>query len=353
MNQRIIKLLGILEEYKLDGMLVSLPANITYLTKYRSRDSYLLISKRGNIYFTDSRYNEEAKLHLKGIASIVKINGSLFKLIAKYCLDLGLKRLGFEERYLPYAEHQKINSHLRKKVALIPTHSLIEKIRQLKDNQEIEKIKQALQITAAAFEFIKKVISPGVREIEIDAEIERFIRYNGADNPAFDIIVASGPNSAYPHHITSQRKLENNELVLIDMGVDYLGYKSDLTRVFFLGKINSLAQEIYTLTKKAQEKALKSIYPGAKASEVDRVAREFLAKKGYAKFFGHNLGHGVGLEIHEEPRLSPKSEDILTSGMVVTVEPGIYLTGKFGVRIEDMVLITNKGCEVLSGSLDK
>ena len=353
MNSRLIRLNSILERFKLDGMLVSLPANITYLTKYRSRDSYLLVSGKENIYFTDSRYAEEAKPGLKGIASIAKINGSLFKLIAQGCSDLALKRVAFEERYLPYAEYAKIKEYSKRKIQLVPTHSLIEELRQIKETEEIANIRKATQIAVAALRYIKRLIRPGRKEVEIEAELEHFIRYHGAENSSFDVIVASGANSAYPHHITSEKKIRNNEPVLIDMGVDYMGYKSDLTRVFFLGKINLLAQKIYTAAKEAQEKALKNIHPGVKASDIDRVAREFLTEKGFAKYFGHNLGHGVGLEVHEEPRLSGKSGQILAAGMIVTVEPGIYITGKFGVRIEDMVLITDEGCEVLSGALNK
>ena len=353
MNSRIKKFYSILERLNFDGMLVSWPANITYLTGYRSRDSYLLVSRKGNFYFTDSRYSEEAKPELKGVASLLKINGSVFSLIAQTCLDFKLKAVACEGRYLPYAEYKKISDCLKKKAKLISTHSLIEQARQIKDPQEIGKIKKAVEVAASALKFIRGFIKPGIKEIEVEAELERFIRYHGADNSSFDIIVASGQNCAYPHHITSERKIRNNEPVLIDMGADYQGYKSDLTRVFFLGKINLLAQEIYAIVKEAQARALKNIRPGAKAADIDRVARDFLTEKGYARFFGHNLGHGVGLDVHEEPHLSPKSNQVLEPGMVITVEPGIYIAGKLGVRVEDMVLVTEKGYEVLSGSVSK
>jgi len=353
MNSRIKNIYAQLEQENLDGLIVSSPANISYLTKFISRDSYLLASKKGNIYFTDSRYIEEVKPALIGIATLSKSNGSVFKLIADACLSLGLRRVGFEERLLPFAEYKKIVQGVNKKVALVPTHSLIEELRQIKDSEELEKIKKALAITGKAFKFMENFISPGKREIEVVGELERFIRYQGATGSSFNIIVASGPNSSFPHHLPSQRKLKNNEPVLLDMGVDYLGYKSDLTRVFFLGKIKVQIQRIYDIVLEAQNKALKKIKPNEFIAEIDKVSRQYIAKRGFGKFFGHNLGHGVGLEVHEEPRISGEENNILKPGMVFTVEPAIYLPNKFGVRIEDMVLVTKKGCEVLSGAVHK
>jgi len=352
-NLRITKIQARLEQENLDGLIVSLPSNISYLTKFLSRDSYLLLSKKQNIYFTDSRYLEEAKKMLKRTALLKKINGSVFKLIAGACIKQGLKRIGFEERYLAFAEYKKIEEGFDKTMHLVPTHSFIETLRQIKDREEIEKIKKAVQITGSALKFIKKFISPGKSEIEIVAELERFIRYHGASNSAFDIIVASGPNSSLPHHIPSQRKIRKNEPVLIDIGVDYLGYKSDLTRIFFLGKINGLAAKVYDIVLKAQELAIEKIKPAKRIAEIDKAARQYITHKGYGGFFGHNLGHGVGLDIHEEPHISAQENNTVKPGMVFTVEPAIYLPGKFGIRIEDMVLVTKESCEVLSGTVNK
>ena len=204
-----------------------------------------------------------------------------------------------------------------------------------------------------ALKHIQQFIVPGAREIEIVAELERFIRYQGARASAFDIIVASGPNSSQPHHLSGVRKLKNNEPVLIDLGVDYQGYKSDLTRVLFLGKINILVRKVYDIVLKAQELAIKRIRPGAEMAEIDRVARDYIASQGYGAYFTHNLGHGFGLEVHEAPHLSGKEASAIKPKMTFTVEPGIYLPGKFGIRIEDMVLITTTGCEVISGAVHK
>ena len=353
MNYRLRSIYPALKQARLDALLVCQPANISYLTQSQSRDSYLLISQKENIYFTDSRYTEEAKIFLKNNARLKECNGSVFKHIAESILRLRLKNVGIEGRYLPFAEFTKIKEYSKGKFNLIPTHSIIEDKRQIKDTQEIEKLRKAAQITASALEYIRQFLVPGIKEIEVVAELERFIRYQGARASSFDIIVASGPNSSQPHHLSGERKLRKNEPVLIDFGVDYQGYKSDLTRVLFLGKLNILERKVYDIVLKAQEKAIKRITPGAEMAEIDRVARGYIAKKGYAKYFTHNLGHGFGLEIHESPRISGNEASALKPGMTFTIEPGIYLPGKFGIRIEDMILVTRKGCEVLSGLINK
>ena len=334
-------------------MILSTPANISYLTGFNSSSSYLLVSEKENIYFTDSRYTEEVKPKLKGVATLQRINGSVFELIARASLDLGLSRVGFEERQMPYAEYKKIRESLKTKAYLIPTHNLVETLRQVKEPEELTKIREALKITALSLEFIKGFIRPGMKELEVAGELERFIRYHGASDTSFDVIVASGPNSAFPHHAPGQRKIHKNEPVLIDAGVDYLGYKSDLTRVYFLDKINSLTRRIYGIVLKAQEKAIKGIKPGEDIAAIDTLARKYIADKGYAKYFGHSLGHGIGLQTHEAPAISAKNDGIILPGMVFTVEPAVYLPGRFGIRIEDMVLVTKKGCEVLSEPIDK
>jgi Xaa-Pro aminopeptidase len=353
MNYRLKNIHSALKQKGLDALLVCWSANISYLTQSLSRDAYLLVSSKGNIYFTDSRYTEEAKLFLKDNALLKECNGSVFKHIAQAILDLGLKNVGIEERHLPFAEFVKIKDYAKGKFVLIPTHSIVEDKRQVKDAQEIAKLQRATQITALALEYIKQFLVPGVKEIEIVAELERFIRYQGARAPAFDIIVASGSNSSQPHHLSGERKLKNNEPVLIDLGVDYQGYKSDLTRVLFLGKIKVLISKVYDIVLKAQKLAIQRIRPGAEMAEIDRVAREYIASQGYAKYFSHNLGHGFGLEVHEDPRISGNEASAIKPGMTFTVEPGIYLPGKFGIRIEDMVLVTRKGCRCFSGSVNK
>lgn len=338
---------------RLDGFIISSSSNLLYFTQFPNSEAYALISSKGLIYFTDSRYAQSARESLRGIFSIEITKGLVFQEIAKYCIDYGLKSIGFEERHMPYAEYKKIKEYLNSKALLIPTFGVIEGLRLVKKEPELTKIRKALKITGLAVSFIKDLIKPEAREIGLAAELERFIRYQGAKASAFDIIVASGPNSAYPHHSPTNKLISNDTNLLIDMGVDYLGYKSDLTRVFFLGRINSLYRRIYAIVLKAQELAIKKIRPGVKASEIDKISRKYIEDKGYGKYFVHGLGHGVGLDVHEGPNISPKGEEILREGMVFTVEPAIYLPGKFGVRLEDMVLVIKNGCEVLSGAINK
>jgi Xaa-Pro aminopeptidase len=240
-----------------------------------------------------------------------------------------------------------------REIKLVPTHGLVEEPRQIKAAEELKKIKKATQITIKALKFIKNIILPGKKEIEIAAELEHFIRYNGGGGSAFDIIVASGPNSSFPHHITSQRRIKNNELVLVDLGVEYQGYKSDLTRVFFLGKINLLIRRIYDIVRSAKDKAIKEIRPGVPIRKIDASARQYITKMGYGSFFSHSLGHGIGLEVHEAPSISAKEKSQLKAGMVFTVEPAIYLPNKFGIRLEDMVLVTEEGGKIISGAFNK
>ncbi|MDD5282193.1 MAG: Xaa-Pro peptidase family protein [Candidatus Omnitrophica bacterium] len=352
MSSRLRNIYSQLRQRRLDGLLVSSPANISYLAEFLSRDSYLLVSEKENIYFTDSRYTEEVKSSLKGEIKLNECNGWVFQRISERSLSLGLKRLGFEERHLPFAEYNKIKESLNGRIELVPTHSIVEDKRQIKDAQEIQRLKQATRITALALGHIKKFVAPGVKEIEVAAEFERFIRYHGCNAPAFEIIVASGANSSQPHHLCGHRRLRDNQPVLIDLGVDYQGYKSDLTRVLFLGKISLLVRKVYDIVRKAQELAIKMVRPGAEMAAIDKVAREYIASKGYAGYFAHNLGHGLGLEVHEDPRISGNEASAVRPGMVFTIEPGIYLPGKFGIRIEDMILVTKKGCEVLSGAIN-
>ncbi|MCM8781239.1 MAG: Xaa-Pro peptidase family protein [Candidatus Omnitrophica bacterium] len=352
-TSRLKKIYTKLLQKNLDALLVSCPSNITYLTGYPSRDSYLLVSKEQNFYITDSRYVEEAKTRLKGIAAVTKSQFNVFKTITHLCRDIRIKQLGFEERHLTYAEYKKIDEEIDKNTHLIPTRNIIEEERQIKDKEELIKIRKAIQITVEAMCFIERFGLADRTELEVAAELERFIRYKGASTSAFEIIVASGLNSSFPHHITSSKRIRDDEPVLIDMGVDYYGYKSDLTRIFLPDKINFLFRKIYRIAREAQDKAIAKIRPEVRISQIDNAARSLISLKGYGRFFGHNLGHGVGLEVHEDPHISCRTHEILKPGMVFTVEPGIYLPNKFGVRIEDMVLVTQKGVEVLSGSLNK
>ncbi|MFA4983929.1 MAG: Xaa-Pro peptidase family protein [Candidatus Omnitrophota bacterium] len=352
MNARVKKIISGLKQEGLEGLVVSSPANISYLAEIRSRDSYLVLSKKECVYLADLRYTEELKSKLRGF-SLHKITASPLNAIAGVLKDLGVRRVGFESDHLSFFQCRRLKSGCPQNTKLIPTRGLVEQLREVKDAGEIAKIRKATSIASEALRHIRRFIVSGKREIEIAAELEHFIRYRGGYSASFEIIVASGPNSAFPHHQTSRRRLGRNEPVLIDMGVDYAGYKSDLTRVFFLGKINPLAKKIYGIVKEAAGRAFKKAKRTGIINQIDGAARQYITENGYGGFFGHNLGHGIGLEIHENPTISPRNNNRLKAGMVFTIEPAIYLPQKFGIRLEDIVLVTEKGAQLLSGALDK
>lgn len=350
MIQQIKSLCAKLEEEKLDGLLVTKDENVAYLTGYDSRESWLLISHKEKFFLTDFRYLADAKKNLKNI-SVVKINGSIFCLVAELAKKFNLKRLGFESKNLAFAEYQKIKEELPNTIDFVPTFDLVETLREIKTEDEIKKIKKAIKINIDGFKLIKKLIKPGLSESDIALKLENFIKDKGAGF-AFEPIIASGPNSAYPHARISSRKLKKNEPVLADFGVAFQGYRSDLTRIFFLGRIPLYFNRLYNEVLAAQQAAIEKIAAGVRISEIDNCARNFLAKKKLAEYFGHSLGHGIGREIHENPAVSAKNKLRLSEDMVFTVEPAVYLPGKFGIRIEDIVLVKKHNCEVLSVDLD-
>lgn len=351
MASRLNSLFEKLKTGSLDGLLVSKEANVSYLCQHPTRDSYLLASRNKACFITDFRYVSYARKNIKG-ADVFQYK-SLFRDIASLAKKLKIRRLGFEAKDLNFAEYARIKDCAGPRIKLIDTFNLIESMRQIKTQQELEDIRKAISITASAFRFLSGFLKPGISELEIVAELERFIRLQGAKRCAFEIIAASGPNTSYPHAPVSDRTISPREPVLIDIGVEVNGYKSDLTRVFFLDKIDRLQRKIYKIIQEAQSKAIEAVRPQRQIADVDRAARRHIAKCGYGRYFGHSLGHGVGLEVHEEPSIAAKNKSPLKEGMVFTIEPGIYLPGKFGIRLEDMVLVTKKGVEVLSGAINK
>jgi Xaa-Pro aminopeptidase len=350
MNPRLKKLLAQFPAEKIDGLLVSKPANVSYLAGLDSSDSWLLVTAKRCSYITDFRYVEQVKKELKGVA-LEQYKKSIFKTVAQLCRSLRVKRLGFDSQALYYSEYQKLKKAAAR-IALKPTVNLVENLRQIKEPQELLKIRRAIALTDQAFDFLKKAIKPGKREKDIAAALEDFVIARGG-KMAFVPIIAAGGNSVFPHARISAQKLAKNDAVTVDIGVDLDGYKSDLTRVFFLGKIPLFYRRIYAIILEAQARAIAGILPGQPANKIDGLARNFIKQKGLGKFFGHSTGHGVGLEVHERPRISAREKTVVEPGMVFTIEPGIYLPGKFGMRVEDMVLVKEKGCEVLSGFIHK
>lgn len=353
--RRISSLQRSFDDHGIDALLLNHPANIRYLTCYPGRDSFCLVSGSQTVYFTDSRYTEEARAALPSGTRIEKIDGGNVFAVAlkRVCADLGVKRLGFEERYMSVLEHRRLKESGPAWGEFVPVLNLVEHLRQYKDEDEVGLIRKAVRVTAEVYRHAEKILKPGITELEAVGALEKCITDEGGEGPSFDIIVAAGPNASYPHHLSSRRKLRSGEAVVLDMGVVWEGYRSDLTRVFFLGKINALIRKAYDTVRAAQDRAFAMIQPGCLIAEADAAARSYITERGYGQAFGHNLGHGVGLETHELPYLSGKSSARFEPGMVVTVEPGIYLPNQFGIRIEDMVLVTHKKSEVLSGSIDK
>jgi len=333
----------------LDALLVSHQPNIRYLTGFPAEESWLLVGLNKVFYITDSRYTLQARKGLKGIPT-VQYGPSFFVTLFELVKKNRLKRLGFEERYCSVAQLKLLKKHGPSGIKLIGLERLVERLREVKELEELENIQKALKVHEESYRYLRRILRPGLSEYDVFLKLERFVKARGCGF-SFDPIVASGSNSCFPHAKVTQRRIRSNDIVLIDWGIDYKGYKSDLTRMFFLGKIPKLIRTVNDTVIAAQQKAIEFIKPNVPIAQVDYQARNYLEKQRLAKFFGHSLGHGVGLEIHEDPRVSQNNKAKLQEGMVITVEPAVYIPNKFGIRIEDMVLVTKKGAKVLSGHI--
>jgi Xaa-Pro aminopeptidase len=351
MPARIKRSTALFPAMAVDGLLVTIGSDIRYLTQYPAHDSWLLITPREAFYITDGRYIEEVKKALCGVTP-VRFGKSIFEETALLCAKVGVRRLGVDERYLTVDHFKKLKAVCGRKTSLVTANACVDRLRMIKGPDELVLIREALALNLKAYRFIQSLLKPGVREKDILARLEAFIHKHGVGF-SFDPIIASGPNSAYPHARVTERKLCSKEPVLIDLGIDVKGYKSDLTRMFFLDKMPASFKEHLLAVRGAQEEAFKVIRPGIKAADVDAAARNYLKKHGLGEYFTHSLGHGVGLEIHEAPWISATSQAVLEEGMIFTVEPGIYFPGKYGIRLEEMVRVTQKGCEVLSANYDQ
>ena len=349
MNPRIKQLINTFKTRHIDALLVTQDTNIAYLTRFPASESWLLVGKRKASYITDFRYILEARKGLKGIG-VVRYIKSKGETLFQTCRQQNIRHLGFDPNHLTVAQYQALQKQCLRPVKLVAAPHLVEVLRETKDATEIKYIRQALAIHKQAYQLVKKLIRPNVTEQDILSRLENFVRYKGV-RFSFPPIVASGLNSCYPHAKVTGRKLKKNDIVLVDIGIEVKGYKSDLTRMFFLGRIPPLVQKVNDAVAGAQLKVIKKIRPGVPVAELDLAARNHLAKNGLAQYFGHALGHGVGLDIHESPRLSQSNPAVLKAGMVITIEPAVYIPHRFGIRIEDMVLVTPKGCEVLSGDI--
>ncbi|MGE5328910.1 MAG: M24 family metallopeptidase [Deltaproteobacteria bacterium] len=348
MEERISKLRENLAGYNVGGIIITSRYNRYYLSGFTGTNGYLIIGKEKKILITDSRYIEQAKKQCPDY-EIVNQGKNIYEVLQDILQQINISELGFEENYITYRQYADCEKNI-KGVKLVPVINSVEKIREIKDRQEIKKIKKAAQIADKTFEHILNYIKIGITEKEIALEIDYFMKKLGASELSFETIVASGTRSSMPHGVASSKIIEDGDTITIDFGCIYDGYCSDMTRTIFVGEPHQKMKDIYKIVLEAQEAALKVLKPGVPCKDVDQIARDIISKYGYGENFGHGLGHSVGLEIHEDPALSTKSERILEAGMVVTVEPGIYVEGIGGVRIEDLVLITENGYENLTSS---
>lgn len=350
-SKRLKKLFGLFLKNKIDALLVSSWPNVSYLSGFQGTESWIVVSPKARFFITDSRYSEQADAEAKGFRVILRDGLSVSQIVADLAAQFKWKTIGFEAAIVTHSFYLGILKSLGAD-RLKATFGLVEELREIKDSLEIALIRESANIAVKGFHYIRQIARPGMKERELQARLEHYTKTLGSDKPAFDIIIAAGKRSSMPHCQTNDTLTEDNEILLVDMGVVYRGYHSDLTRPIFLGRMNPSHKKIYRIVWDAQRAGIAQAGPGVPASAVDGACREFIRKQGYEKRFGHGTGHGVGLEIHEAPSVSGRSRTILQPGMVITVEPGIYLPGKFGVRIEDMVLITKNGHEVLTRDLD-
>ncbi len=332
----------------LEGALVAKRENCLYLSGFTGDSAYLAITQGEAFLVTDFRYTEQAEDEAPDY-TIIRHDKGLDGKTASVFRERNIGRIGFEEDYISFKTYGNLSSELGSE-SLAPLEGLTETLRMYKDDYEKEQLKKAAEIADNAFDHILGCIRPGVTELEIAAELEYHMKKQGATGASFEIIVASGKRSSLPHGTASEKRIEYGDAVTLDFGAIYKNYRSDMTRTVFVGKPDEELKRIYETVLEAQLRALESIRAGLSGREADAVARDIIDRAGYKGCFGHGLGHGVGLEIHEEPRLSPSGGRILGSGMAVTVEPGIYIAGKGGVRIEDLVFITDSGPEILSRS---
>jgi Xaa-Pro aminopeptidase len=336
----------ILERRKVDALVVTHLPNVRYLCGFSGSAGVLLAGPR-SVFVTDGRYSEQAALQVAG-ARVSIAKGSPLVAAAKACLRMGFKRVGIESEHLTVVQLGAFEQLLGKGVKVIHLAGAVEELRALKDAAEIELIRNAVKLSSRLFRPLLRSIHQGVAESAIAAKLEYMARKAGADGMSFETIVASDERSALPHGVASAAKLPSMGFVVLDYGVVLDGYCSDMTRTMHLAKASAEAHALYVAVLEAQLSAISAVRPGATAGEVDRAARQELKRAKLDRFFTHSTGHGVGLEIHEPPRLAARNDVILQAGMVITIEPGIYLPGKCGIRIEDMLLVTEHGYEVLT-----
>ena len=351
--ERLEKFRKLLAENALDGFIVASPDNRRYLSGFTGSSGVLVIDQQRAVLYTDFRYLEQAGEQTAGSGFEVKEHEP--KIWVTVCAEIKAfnrgqnQRWGFESEHLVEKDYRFLRENIPG-VSLVPTEKLVNRLRRIKSPEELALIRAAVEITDRAWAQLQAEFVPGKTETEIAAAFEYFQRKLGAEGTSFSTIVASGPRSALPHGAPGPRRLAPGDLVVVDGGARYAGYCSDFTRTVVVGEPTPRQLELYNLVREAQEAALAGIRPGMTGKEVDALARQVISQAGYGENFGHGLGHSLGLSIHEDPRLSMTDETVLEPGMVFTVEPGVYLPGWGGIRIEDVVVVTADGIENLTAS---
>ena len=335
-----------LQDKEIEALLIFNPENRQYVSGFTGSAGYVLISEKEQVFMTDFRYIEQAKKETKGF-NIIEISrdNPVTDIIKEY----NFNTLGIEDDFITYEQFLEFDEKL-KNTKLVPLKKSLTEIRSIKSKEEISKIQRAAEITDKAYDHIINNIRPGLREIDIALDLEYFMKTMGASKVSFDIIVASGYRSALPHGVASEKPLEKGDMVTIDFGCVYQGYCSDMTRSFVLGQATEKQKEVYYTVLEAQETALTAVKPGKTGKELDEIARKIITDKGFGEYFGHGLGHGVGLEVHELPHVNHLGEKAMQPGMVITIEPGVYIPEFGGVRIEDLLTVTEDGYKLLSNT---
>lgn len=350
MVKRTDKLEKLLNELNLDGIFLTDMYNLKYFTGFTGTTGVALATKKGNFFFSDFRYRSQGAKQVEPMGfEFVEITRGSLETVGEYIEKYGLKNIGIEDKNITFSLYNTIKDIF--KVELVPVGDKLIYERMVKTTEEIEKIKKAVEISDIAFTEVLKIIKEGVSEKEIAGYMEYIQRKLGAEDRSFDTILASGYRSALPHGVASDKLIQKEEFITMDFGAYYDGYVSDITRTIYYGNnISEKHKEVYNMVLEAQLLGVNTVKAGMMSNEVDTVVRNYFSEKGYGEYFGHGLGHGIGLEIHELPYLSRMSEIELKENMVVTVEPGLYFDNWGGVRIEDDVVVTKNGCEILNKS---
>jgi len=362
MRDRLVALRETLKQRKIDGFLITTSSNLFYLAGFRAEGSFGVLTQSESKIFVPELLSQQAKEAIGNLEVVAFRNRPLEK-VGKFLAKERVRKLGFEAGEVSVKTYKEMEKAFQN-VRLVPLDGVVEKMRMVKTEEEVGLIKKSAAICVASYRFVIRRIRIGMKERTVAGQLEYFMRKRGAEKPSFEIIVASGENTAYPHHQTGEREIKSGDCLVIDIGCVYKGYCSDLTRSIFLDIIKFNRQsglraplpiefrgkykKIYQTVLRAQREAIEKIGPGVRCSDIDSAARKVIKAAGLGQYFIHRTGHGVGVDVHELPRLEENNRQVLRPGMVLTVEPGVYIPGFGGVRIEDMVLVTEKGCEILT-----